>query len=303
MNNENNFFSKLKNSLVKTKNNFSGKIDQLINYSGVYDDEFFEELEEILILADLGVETTNTIINKTRERIQIDNIKDKEKVKSVIKEIVREILIDDEVTSFKYPMVILVVGVNGVGKTTTIAKLANLYKKQGKKVLLAAGDTFRAAAVEQITIWSQRLNIDIIRNDQGADPASVIYDALQAAKARKTDVLICDTAGRLHNKDNLMSELSKINRVIANESEFFTQYNLLVLDATSGTNAVNQANVFNQATKLDGIVLTKLDGTSKGGIVIPIKSQLKIPIHFIGVGEQMDDLQEFDASTFVDALF
>ncbi|WP_303862377.1 signal recognition particle-docking protein FtsY, partial [Alkalibaculum bacchi] len=197
----------------------------------------------------------------------------------------------------------LVVGVNGVGKTTSIAKLANIFKKDGKKVLLAAGDTFRAAAVEQITIWAERLGVDLIKNDNGADPAAVIFDALQAGKARGSDVVICDTAGRLHNKDNLMKELSKINRVIENEKDYFTQYNFLVLDSTSGNNAVNQAKVFHEATKLDGIILTKLDGTSKGGIVIPIKAQLNIPIRYIGVGEQMDDLQEFDAGSFVEALF
>ncbi len=305
MGNENNFFTKLKNSLVKTKNSFSGKIDKLINYSGVYDDDFFEELEEILILADLGVETTSTIIDKTREKIKVENITDKTKVKNAIKDIIHEMLIEEgeDQISYEYPMVILVVGVNGVGKTTTIAKLANRFKKEGKKVLLAAGDTFRAGAVEQLTIWSQRIGVDLIKNDQGADPAAVIFDALQAGKARGVDVLICDTAGRLHNKDNLMKELSKMNKVIENEVDHYTQYNLLVLDATSGTNAVSQANVFNQATRLNGIVLTKLDGTSKGGIIIPIKFHLKIPIRYIGVGEQIDDLQEFDPASFVEALF
>ena len=297
------FFSKLKESLVKTKNNFSGKIDQLINYSGVYDDDFFEELEEILILADLGVETTQEIIKNTREKIAKENLKSKDSVKNAIKEIIAEMISHEQDTSYEYPMVILVVGVNGVGKTTSIAKLANIFKKDGKKVLLAAGDTFRAAAVEQITIWTERLGVDLIKNDNGADPAAVIFDALQAGKARGSDVVICDTAGRLHNKDNLMKELSKINRVIENEKDYFTQYNFLVLDSTSGNNAVNQAKVFHEATKLDGIILTKLDGTSKGGIVIPIKAQLNIPIRYIGVGEQMDDLQEFDAGSFVEALF
>ena len=297
------FFSKLKESLVKTKNNFSGKIDQLINYSGVYDDDFFEELEEILILADLGVETTQEIIKNTREKIAKENLKSKDSVKNAIKEIIAEMISHKQDTSYEYPMVILVVGVNGVGKTTSIAKLANIFKKDGKKVLLAAGDTFRAAAVEQITIWAERLGVDLIKNDNGADPAAVIFDALQAGKARGSDVVICDTAGRLHNKDNLMKELSKINRVIENEKDYFTQYNFLVLDSTSGNNAVNQAKVFHEATKLDGIILTKLDGTSKGGIVIPIKAQLNIPIRYIGVGEQMDDLQEFDAGSFVEALF
>lgn len=303
MSSEQNFFSKLKSSLEKTKNNFSSKVDQLINYSGVYDEDFFEELEEILILADLGVDSTATIINKTREKIKTDNLKDKNKVKEAIKEITKDMLKADEKLIYTYPMVILVVGVNGVGKTTTIAKLANIFKKDGKKVLLAAGDTFRAAAVEQITIWAQRLNIDLIKNEQGADPGAVIFDALQAAKSRDVDVLICDTAGRLHNKDNLMNELSKINRVIEKETDHFTSYNLLVLDANSGTNALNQAQVFDKATHLDGIILTKLDGTSKGGIVIPIRDKLSIPICYIGVGEQIDDLQEFDANSFVDAMF
>lgn len=297
------FFSRLKDSLVKTKNNFSGKIDQLINYSGVYDDDFFEELEEILILADLGVESTQEIIKRTREKIARENLTSKDSVKSAIKEIIAEMISHDQEGFYEYPMVILVVGVNGVGKTTSIAKLANIFKKEGKKVLLAAGDTFRAAAVEQITIWAERLGVDLIKNENGADPAAVIFDALQAGKARGVDVVICDTAGRLHNKDNLMKELSKINKVIEHEKDHFVQYNFLVLDSTSGNNAVNQAKVFNEATKLDGIVLTKLDGTSKGGIVIPIKAQLNIPIRYIGVGEKMDDLQEFDAKSFVEALF
>ncbi|MFZ7121175.1 MAG: signal recognition particle-docking protein FtsY [Eubacteriaceae bacterium] len=300
---ENNFFSKLKNSLIKTKNNFTSRIDQLINYSGVYDEDFFEELEEILILSDIGLETTSLIISKTKDKIKENNIKDKNEVKNAIKDTVKEILHEEQDLSYNFPAVILVVGVNGVGKTTTIAKLANLFKKQGKKVLLAAGDTFRAAAVEQISIWSERLDIDLIKNSQGADPASVIFDALQAAKARKTDVLICDTAGRLHNKDNLMKELAKINRIIANENEYFTQYNFLVLDATSGTNAISQVNVFNQATQLDGVVLTKLDGTSKGGIIIPIKSNFNIPIRYIGIGEKVDDLNEFEPEQFIEALF
>lgn len=300
---ENNFFSKLKNSLIKTKNNFTSRIDQLINYSGVYDEDFFEELEEILILSDIGLETTSVIISRTKDKIKENNIKDKNEVKNTIKDTVKEILHEEQELSYNFPAVILIVGVNGVGKTTTIAKLANIFKNQGKKVLLAAGDTFRAAAVEQITIWSERLDIDLIKNSQGADPASVIFDALQAAKARKTDVLICDTAGRLHNKDNLMKELAKINRIIANENEYFTQYNFLVLDATSGTNALSQVSVFNQATQLDGVVLTKLDGTSKGGIIIPIKSNFNIPIRYIGIGEKVDDLNEFEPEQFIEALF
>lgn len=299
---ENNFFSKLKNSLTKTKNNFSSKIDQLINYSGVYDDDFFEELEEILILSDIGVETSSKIIQNTRERIQKNNLKSKDDVRTAIKDIIKEMLNDENSLQQEYPAVILVVGVNGVGKTTTIAKMANLLKNQGKTVMLAAGDTFRAAAVEQISVWAERLKIDLIKNDHGADAASVIYDALQAAKARKKDVLICDTAGRLHNKENLMRELEKINRIIEKEKEYFKQYNYLVLDATSGVNAVNQATSFNKATHLDGIVLTKLDGTSKGGIIIPIKTSLNVPIKYIGVGEKVDDFQEFDAENFVDAL-
>lgn len=299
---ENSLFSKLKNSLSKTKNNFSSKIDELINYSGVYDDEFFEELEEILILSDIGIETSTEVIAKTRQKIRINNIKSKEDVKNALKDILEDILTEENSLSFQYPAVILVVGVNGVGKTTTIAKLANLLKNQGKSVILAAGDTFRAAAVEQITIWSQRLNLDLIKNDHGADPAAVIYDALQSAKARKKDVLICDTAGRLHNKENLMRELEKINRIIEKESDYFSVYNLLVLDATSGINAINQAKSFNNATDIDGIILTKLDGTSKGGIIIPIKASLDVPIKYIGVGEKVEDLQEFNPKDFVNAL-
>ncbi|NTW71994.1 MAG: signal recognition particle-docking protein FtsY [Eubacteriaceae bacterium] len=298
------FFEKLKSSLVKTKNNFSGKIDQLINYSGIYNDDFFDELEEILILADIGYESSSEIISKTRAIIARDNITDKKEVKNTIKEIIKEILKrGEDFKDIETPAVILVVGVNGVGKTTTIAKLANMYKKEGKNVILAAGDTFRAAAVEQLEIWAQRVGVEIIKNDRGADPSSVIYDALQAAKSRKADILICDTAGRLHNKDNLMNELSKMNKIINNESVHFSVYNYLVLDATSGTNAISQANVFNEVTRLDGIILTKLDGSAKGGIIIPIKALYDIPVKYVGVGEGMDDIQIFDPDDFAEILF
>ncbi|SHE27504.1 signal recognition particle-docking protein FtsY [Alkalibacter saccharofermentans] len=300
-----NLFEKLKNSLVKTKKSFTGKIDQLINYSGVYDEEFFEELEEILILSDIGYESTNEIIEKTREIITRENITDKIQVKNAIKLVVKEILKkeDDKHRDIATPAVILIVGVNGVGKTTTIAKLANLYKGMGLNVMLAAGDTFRAAAVEQLEIWAERVGVPIVKNAQGADPSSVIFDALQAAKSRKTDILICDTAGRLHNKDNLMKELSKMNKIINNSSDHFNVYRYLVLDATSGTNALNQTATFNEVTQLDGIILTKLDGSAKGGIIIPIKNQYHIPVEYVGVGEGVEDLQEFIPEDFAEILF
>ncbi|MBF7095834.1 signal recognition particle-docking protein FtsY [Alkalibacter mobilis] len=300
-----NFFEKLKNSLVKTKKNFSGKIDQLINYSGVYDEEFFEELEEILILADIGYESTNKIIERTRDLISKENITEKAMVKSAIKTVIKEILEVENVENknIDTPAVILIVGVNGVGKTTSIAKLAKMFKDEGKSVMLAAGDTFRAAAVEQLEIWAERVDVPIIKNAQGADPSSVIFDALHAARAKGVDILICDTAGRLHNKDNLMKELSKMNKIINGQSDYFNIYRYLVLDATSGTNALNQAATFNEVTNLDGIILTKLDGSAKGGIVIPIKNQYRIPVEYVGVGEGMDDLQKFSPEDFVEILF
>jgi len=297
------FFEKLKNSLVKTKKNFSGKIDQLINYSGVYDEDFFEELEEILILSDIGYESTTAIIDRTREKISRENITDKDQVKNAIKEVIKEMLHSDDEEDFHKPAVILVVGVNGVGKTTTIGKMAQYFKSQGDQVMIAAADTFRAAAVEQVEIWAERSGAQIIKNATGADPSSVVFDAIQSAKSRKADILICDTAGRLHNKENLMKELSKMNRIITKEKENFHFYRYLVLDATSGSNALSQVEIFQEATGLEGIILTKLDGSAKGGIIIPIKTQKGLSVKYVGTGEGIDDIQPFEADDFVDILF
>ncbi|HCX65008.1 MAG TPA: signal recognition particle-docking protein FtsY [Eubacteriaceae bacterium] len=297
------FFEKLKNSLVKTKKNFSGKIDQLINYSGVYDEDFFEELEEILILSDIGYESTTAIIDRTREKISRENITDKDQVKNAIKEVIKDMLHSDDEETFHKPAVILVVGVNGVGKTTTIGKMAQYFKNQGDQVMIAAADTFRAAAVEQVEIWAERSGAQIIKNATGADPSSVVFDAIQSAKSRKADVLICDTAGRLHNKENLMKELSKMNRIITKEKENFHFYRYLVLDATSGSNALSQVEIFQEATGLEGIILTKLDGSAKGGIIIPIKTQKGLSVKYVGTGEGIDDIQPFEAEDYVDILF
>lgn len=299
-----NIFEKLKKSLEKTKKSFSGKIDQLINYSGVYDEEFFEELEEVLILSDIGYESTQRIVEKTREIMTRENITQKQDVKHAIQRVVGEMLMESPGSrQFETPAVILVVGVNGVGKTTSIAKLAKMFKDEGKSVMLAAGDTFRAAAVEQLETWADRIGVPIIKNAQGADPAAVLFDALKAAKTKNVDVLLCDTAGRLHNKDNLMRELGKMNKIIENNAGDFNVFRYLVLDATSGSNAVNQAEVFHQVTNLDGIVLTKLDGSAKGGIIIPIKYTHDIPVRYVGVGEGVDDLQIFLPEDFAAILF
>lgn len=297
------FFEKLKKSLEKTKKSFSGKIDQLINYSGIYDEAFFEELEEVLILSDMGYDSTRHIVEKTREIMTRENITTKEEVRQAIRRVVADLLREEEPHEVQTPAVFLVVGVNGVGKTTSIAKLANLFKQEGKSVMLAAGDTFRAAAVEQLDTWANRVGVPIVKNVQGADPSSVLFDAMVAARAKKVDVLLCDTAGRLHNKDHLMKELAKMNKIIEANGEDFHLYRYLVLDATSGSNAVNQAQVFHQVTNLDGIILTKLDGSAKGGIIIPIMDQQKIPVRFVGVGEGLDDLQRFNAEDFASILF
>jgi fused signal recognition particle receptor len=272
---------------------------------GKIDEELFEELEEVLIAADIGIETTLKIISDIKLKVKENKIIDPLKVKDLLKEEIKEILNKNhsELKINTSPSVIIVIGVNGVGKTTSIGKIANLVKQGGKKVLLAAGDTFRAAAIDQLEIWSERVGVDIISHSEGADPAAVIFDAIQAAKARKADVLICDTAGRLHTKKNLMEELKKISRILDRELPGSDRETLLVLDATTGQNAVSQAKIFSESADLTGIVLTKLDGTAKGGIIIAIKSELNIPVKLIGVGEKMEDLQKFDAGEFVEALF
>lgn len=300
-------FKRLKEGLSKTKQGITGKIEALIKYYQKVDEELLEELEEILITADLGVQTTMKVMDNIRSSIKKQNVKEPEAVKELLKEELKSILRDpyesEKLRIEPSPAIMLVVGVNGVGKTTSIGKIAYRLKKQGKKVLLAAGDTFRAAASDQLKIWGDRVGVEVIRHQEGADPGAVIFDAIVAAKARKADVLICDTAGRLHNKKNLMSELGKIFKIVEREYGEAAKEVLLVLDATTGQNAIQQAKIFKEVADITGLVLTKLDGTAKGGVVIAISSELKIPVKLIGVGERMEDLQEFDPSTFVEALF
>ncbi len=299
------FFDKLKDGLMKTRKSITEKIDQVLVSFGKVDEELFDELEEILITSDLGIDTTMRVIEDIKSKVRERKIIDAMKVKDLLKEELQEILSKggNEFKLDTKPAVIIVIGVNGVGKTTSIGKIANLYKQQGKKVLLAAGDTFRAAAIDQLEIWAERVGVDVIAQKEGSDPAAVIYDAVQVAKSRKADLLICDTAGRLHTKKNLMEELKKVSRVLDRELPGADRETLLVLDATTGQNAISQAKTFSETADITGIVLTKLDGTAKGGIVVAIKSELDIPVKLIGVGEQLDDLQRFDATEFVEALF
>jgi fused signal recognition particle receptor len=298
-------FDRLKEGLSKTRKGITQKVDQILVAFGKIDDELFEELEEALITSDIGVDTSLKIIQGVKKKVRENKITDPLKVKELIKEELLEMLgsEDNALDIEPSPAVIMVIGVNGVGKTTSIGKIAATLKKKGKKVMLAAADTFRAAAIDQLQIWADRVGVEIIKQAEGSDPASVIYDAIHAAKARRADVLICDTAGRLHTKKNLMEELKKISRIIEREMPGARRENLLVLDATTGQNAVSQAKTFSEVADLTGIVLTKLDGTAKGGIVISIKSELNIPVKLIGVGEQIDDLQQFNARDFVEALF
>ncbi len=299
------FFDKLKEGLSKTRRGITEKVEQVLVSFGKIDEELFEELEEILIAGDVGMETTIRITEDLRKKVKERKIVDPKEIKNLLKESIIGILKDDDtdLNTITKPSVIMVIGVNGVGKTTSIGKIAHMYKQQGKKVILAAGDTFRAAAIDQLEIWADRVGVDIIKHSEGSDPAAVIYDAVQAAKSRKADILICDTAGRLHTKKNLMEELRKMSKVIDRELPGASRETLLVLDATTGQNAISQARTFNEIADITGIVLTKLDGTAKGGIVIAIKSELDIPVKLIGVGEKMDDLQRFDAKEFVEALF
>ena len=298
------FFDKLKAGLAKTKNALFGRLDQLFRGFSRVDEDMLEELEEVLITADVGVGPTEKIIDGLRAKIRAEKITEPEKVKVALEEILVSMIGEGEplVLDTK-PSVILVIGVNGVGKTTSIAKIANLLKSEGKSVILAAADTFRAAAVDQLKIWADRVGVDIISHGEGSDPAAVVFDAVNAAKSRHSDVLIIDTAGRLHNKKNLMVELAKINRVVDRELPGCSRETLLVLDATTGQNAVSQAKEFRNSAPLTGLVLTKLDGTAKGGIVFSIREELGIPVKFICVGEQIDDLQYFKADEFVSALF
>ena len=298
------FFSKIAEGLKKTKDSLMGKIDQVLTSFGKVDEELFEELEETLIMADVGTVTATRICEELRKRVKAGAVTDVNEVRSLLKEIIAEMLSgDSELNLSTQPAIILVIGVNGVGKTTTIGKMANNLRQDGKKVLLAAADTFRAAAIEQLEIWADRAQVDLIKHGEGSDPAAVVFDAVNAGKARGADVIICDTAGRLHNKKNLMNELAKISRVIDKEAPGCARETLLVLDATTGQNALNQAKLFKEAAGLAGIILTKLDGTARGGVVIGIKEELNIPIKYIGVGEQIDDLRPFNSKEFVDALF
>ena len=298
------FFNKIKEGLKKTRDAVIGQIDSMLKSFTKIDDELFEELEELLVMGDVGVPTAEKICEELKKRVKKEGIKNPNEIHRLLEETVSDMLRGgEELDLSTTPYIILVIGVNGVGKTTTIGKLANHLTKQGKKVILAAGDTFRAAAIEQLEIWADRSHCEIIKQNEGSDPAAVIYDAISAAKARHADVIICDTAGRLHNKKPLMDELAKINRIIDRELPDASKEKLLVLDATTGQNAVNQAEQFSLATGITGIVLTKLDGTAKGGVVLAIKEGLGIPVKYIGVGEQIDDLQPFDAEDFARALF
>lgn len=298
------FFEKLKEGLKKTKEAVFKQVTSLFSRYTVIDDDLYEELEEILITSDVGVGTTEQILEELQEAVRREKITDPEEARKALMRILADMIGEGEPLNLSTaPSVVLVIGVNGVGKTTSIAKIANLLKRDGKKVILAAADTFRAAAIDQIAVWADRVGVELIRHDEGSDPASVVYDAVSAAKSRGADVLIVDTAGRLHNKKNLMDELAKINRIISRELPDAARETLLILDATTGQNAVIQASEFKNAADITGLVLTKLDGTAKGGIVFSIKRELDIPVKFIGVGEQMEDLQVFQADEFVRAMF
>ncbi|MBD7914091.1 signal recognition particle-docking protein FtsY [Clostridium sp. Sa3CUN1] len=298
-------FDNLKTGLSKTKDALTDKINETLKLAITIDDDLYEELEEILVMSDIGMDTTIEIIDRLKAKIRKEKINDPSEVYPALKEVIKNMLLEgtEAYSNEDGKKVMLVIGVNGVGKTTSIGKLAAKNKAEGKRVLLAAADTFRAAAIDQLEVWSERAGVDLIKHSEGSDPAAVVFDAVNAAKSRKTDLLICDTAGRLHNKKNLMDELSKIGRVIDREFEGASKETLLVLDATTGQNAVIQAKQFMEACPIDGIILTKLDGTAKGGVVISIKNTLNIPVRYIGVGEGIEDLQEFDAESFAEALF
>lgn len=300
------FFSRLKESLTKTRETFIEKIDQVVTGRKGIDEDLYEELEEVLIQADVGVNTAMTLVERVRKGVKARNIQEASRLKDIFQEEL-EYLMGEKIvpinTNPDGPTVIMVVGVNGVGKTTTIGKMAHNYKEQGKKVLMAAGDTFRAAAIDQLEIWAERVGVDIIKHQEGSDPGAVAYDAVHAARSRKADVLLIDTAGRLHNKSNLMDELRKVNKIIARELPGAPHEVLLILDATTGQNALNQAKIFSEAVNVTGIALTKLDGTAKGGVVTAIVTEMAIPVKLIGIGERMDDLRQFKPKDFIDALY
>ena len=295
-------FDKIKSGLKKTREVFSGRMDELVESYQELDDEFYEDLTDILIMADVGVPTAELAVGRLKEKCQSEKIGNPEKAREELKKILVDILWEEpmQLTS---PMVLLIIGVNGVGKTTSIGKLASRLKVMGRRVIICAGDTFRAAAAEQLTVWADRAEVPIIKHKEGADPAAVVYDGIQAAKGRHADVLLVDTAGRLHNKAHLMEELRKISRVVEREYPEAALSALLVIDATTGQNGLAQAKVFSEVANLDGIILTKLDGTAKGGIAIAIRHELGLPVRYIGLGEQLDDMQPFDPKAFVDAMF
>ena len=299
------FFDKLKQGLSKTRGSIAEKVNEVFASAQQIDDDFFDELEEALITADMGAYTAAYIIEELRDRVEAKRLRTADRVKEELRDVIRYILTRGDCSMHleTKPSVVLVIGVNGVGKTTNIGKLAHFYKSQGKRVMLAAADTFRAAAIDQLDVWAQRSGCEIIKHQENSDPAAVIFDACSAAKARRCDILICDTAGRLHNKKNLMEELAKISRVIERELGEASKEVLLVLDATTGQNALSQAKVFSEVADITGIILSKLDGTAKGGVVLAIHRDLGLPVKFIGVGEQVDDLQPFDAEDFARALF
>ncbi|HIU83209.1 MAG TPA: signal recognition particle-docking protein FtsY [Candidatus Faecicola pullistercoris] len=294
------FFSKIKEGLKKTKDNFSKKLYSVFTGRRL-DDEFYEDLEDALISADMGVTAASQIIEDLKDRVYREKVREPEDARELLKEIMIE-SIDYEIPPYEYPLILLIAGVNGVGKTTAIGKLANMFKEQGKSVVVAAADTFRAAASEQLEIWAERAGVKIVKQGEGSDPAAVVFDAIASAKAKKNDVILIDTAGRLHNKKNLMEELKKIYRVIGREYPEADLRSYIVLDATTGQNAVQQAQVFGEAVDVDGIILTKLDGTAKGGVVLAISAEMEIPVVYVGVGEKIDDLIEFNARDFIDAI-
>lgn len=296
------FFQRLKEGLSKTRGNFTSKVDSLVENTQVVDEDFYEELTDILILADAGAKATDRIISSLRERVTQLRLKNAKEAKALLQQIIIEEMKVPR-PALQWPMVMLVVGVNGVGKTTTVGKLALRFQEIGRSVVLAAADTFRAAADEQLKVWAQRANVPMISQSMGSDPSAVVFDALQSAKAKKTDLVIVDTAGRLHNKKNLMDELGKMRRIIAREYPEATVRSMLILDATTGQNGLMQAKMFKESADINGIILTKLDGTAKGGIAIAIQQELQIPVWYIGVGEGIDDLQAFDAEEYVKALF
>ena len=295
------FFSKIKEGLKKTKEVLSFKLNKLFT-GGVMNDDFYDELEYILLSSDVGAATTERILDELRDAVDEKLIRDRSKAKDELKRLMVEILTEPEVPEYDYPLVIMVSGVNGVGKTTAMGKLAKKFKKEGHDVLLVAADTFRAAAADQLTVWAERAGVRIVKQAEGADPASVVFDALTSAKAKKNDVILIDTAGRLHNKKNLMDELGKISRIVTREMPDAMYLNYIVLDATTGQNALSQVHVFNEVVDIDGIILTKLDGTAKGGVVFAITNELEVPVVYVGVGEGIDDLELFDPESFVDEI-